>query len=70
MKKQHLRHEEAADYLGIKPKTLSGYATKNIIPRQKPTPGIVYYLKKDLDVFIRSNRIESTTEPVKIENKK
>lgn len=64
MDRKHFRHQEAADYLGISPKTLSNYAANNLIPRQKPTRGLVFYLIEDLDEFIRRNRIESNSEPL------
>ncbi len=48
-----LDRNNAAAYLGRSPKTLADWALKGIGPRVRKVGGRCFYLKDDLDSFIR-----------------
>lgn len=47
-----LSREDAARYLGLKPKTLSMWALKGKGPKPTRVGGRVFYFKDELDAFI------------------
>jgi hypothetical protein len=47
-------HAEAADYLGVKPKTLSNWLCSGRGPRNIIRYGRRYYSQKDLDAYRKS----------------
>ncbi|WP_191830874.1 helix-turn-helix domain-containing protein [Pseudomonas fluorescens] len=58
---EKMNTEQAAEYLGLKPGTLNIWRST----KQSPAPAYikmgtrVFYLKKDLDAFIESQRVEA-----------
>ena len=48
--------ENAARYLGYRPKTLAMWALARKGPRSVKVGGRVFYFREDLDAFVRSGR--------------
>ena len=58
--KLHYTVEEAAEYLDLEVNYLYKLNHLRVIPHFKPTHGRkVYYLKQDLDNYVRGKRIEN-----------
>jgi len=50
-----LHIEEAAEYLGVSPRTMANWRSSGEGPKfHKPTEKLVYYFKDDLDWWIRA----------------
>jgi excisionase family DNA binding protein len=59
--KEHYTLAEAAEYLGVSQATLYKWNKKCVITFTKPG-GRIYYLKNDLDHYIRDNRKKVTSK--------
>lgn len=54
----YLSPEQAADYLQVSKSLIYKLGALNVFPRYKPTQGLVYYKKQDLDEWIEKGRIK------------
>jgi predicted site-specific integrase-resolvase len=57
-----LREQEAANYIGVAPKTLANWRVSGFGPAFVKLGGAVRYLRGDLDSFIKQNRRRSTSD--------
>ena len=60
--KPSLNNEEAARYLGISEKTLAQLRHERIIPYYKPNGKTCYYLRAELDEWMKSGRQATAQE--------
>ena len=58
-----MTRENAATYLGLKPKTLAMWAMEGKGPPTRRVGGRVFYYKNDVDAFIRGEVMADTTDP-------
>ena len=63
--KPHLTLEEASKYLGLSKSFLRKLTRLKLIPHYKPNGKMIYFLKSDLDQYIRRNRISTHEEDEK-----
>ncbi len=56
-----LTKAEAAEFLGISPRTLDDWRAARALPCIE-RPGYVRFLKSDLEAFLQAHRVESITE--------
>ena len=54
----YLSPEQAASYLNVSKSMIYKLGSLNVFPRYKPTQGLVYYKKQDLDQWIEKSRIQ------------
>ncbi len=52
-----LTPDQAAVYLNVSKSMIYKLGSLNVFPRYKPTQGLVYYKKQDLDLWIENGRI-------------
>lgn len=54
--------KEACNYLGITTAAMYAYTHKRAFPYYRPTGRRVYFMRADLDNWIKSNRVASNEE--------
>lgn len=61
MRKEFLKMQQAADYLGVNRKTLDNWirANRKITYTQDPITGFRYFEKKDLDSFMEGWKVNA-----------
>ena len=58
-----MTRQDAATYLGLKPKTLAMWAMEGRGPKSVRVGGRCFYFKADLDTFIEAGRRDTTSDP-------
>jgi len=61
IEKKYLSTKEAAEYLGVSMSTIYSYTRNRIIPHYKPG-GNCFFLIKELDEFMKKNRVKTMEE--------
>lgn len=54
---------QAAQYLDVSKSMIYKLGSMNILPRYKPTHGLVYFKKEDIDKWIESSKVNGPNLP-------
>ncbi len=60
--KEVLTSDEVARYMGISKSFLYKLTMRNEIPHYKPTGKLCYFNRKEVEEWLQSNRVSTTTE--------
>jgi excisionase family DNA binding protein len=62
MDRGYLRRHEAAEYLGVSPRTIGNWMNRRVIPYYKMSQGIVLFSKVELDAALKKYRVRAVGE--------
>ena len=60
--KEVLTSNEVADYMGISKSCLYKLTMRRVIPHYKPMGKMCYFNRKEIEAWLQSNRVATTTE--------